>query len=409
MSSSAYRGRYQGLDLALPAMMGAYVLSQFYRSYVAVISSQLIAEFSFTPAQFGIFAGAFYFTFALAQLPLGIAFDRYGVRRPVMVCLAIGCMGALALPLTHDVRVATAAQVALGIGCAPLYMGLLNYVLKSGVGARQVRIVTVASAVGYVGAIAAGLPLAWSVNSMGWRASMGVVGGFMLLALACVVLTLREPPSPGQAGSMATGDARASALSLPARIGLIALFPVSFAVITGGTFRMSWGGPYLADLFQYGVVERGYVMTAASVLAMIWGLSIPRVLRHISVKGLVLCAFATGIAASLMLAIWPDSHPLLGAALVCVLFCVGSVHPLVMSQARSVVAPERLGLWLGLFNSMVFLGVAFCNSGFGWIAEHAVVDGVAQATMYGHLFLFTALVLAVGWLGALWSPAVARQ
>ena len=44
-------------SLALPVLTGAYVLSQFYRSYVAVIATQLIDDFGFTPQMFGFFAG----------------------------------------------------------------------------------------------------------------------------------------------------------------------------------------------------------------------------------------------------------------------------------------------------------------------------------------------------------------
>ena len=395
---------------ALPVMMAAYVLSQFYRSYVAVIATQLIDDFLFSPQWFGFFAGAFYFTFAVAQFPLGLAFDRFGVRKPLLVCVALGSIGAVVLPLTHSVPWAIASQVALGIGCAPLYMGLLNYVLKSGNGPKQVRIVTTASAVGYLGAIFAGLPLAWGVALLGWRASLGVIGVLMVLASAAIALTFHE-----DSASMADGDAAGSSTAvaprenMKSRIAFAALIPVCFAVISGGTFRMSWGGPYLTDLFHFDVVERGYAMTAASVLALCWALSIPRVLRYMEVKTLVLCAFAVGVFSALVLALWPAQQAMLGVALVCVLFCVGSVHPLVMSQARSVVPARSLGTWLGVLNSMVFLGVAVCNSSFGWIAENAVLTGLSQEQLYGRLFLLTGGILSGGFVFATLSPRIARE
>ncbi|MBF5004220.1 MFS transporter [Diaphorobacter caeni] len=386
-------------------LTGAYVLSQFYRSYVAVIATQLIDDLHLSPQMFGLFAGALYFTFAFAQLPLGLAFDRYGVRRPVLFCMVIGSMGALALPLTHSIPVAIAAHVGLGIGCAPLYMGLLNFVLKTGNGEEQVRIVTRASAMGYVGAVAAGLPLAFGVAMMGWRWSLGIVGLLMVAATVGVALSLHEEPAAAspQAAS-AAGDAGSPRTAMTSRIAFAALVPVSFALIAGGTFRMSWGGPYFADIFQFDVVQRGYAMTAASLLAMAWALSISRVLRVMAVKTLVLCTFAVGVASALVLAQWPAQSAWLGVTLVCVLFCVGSMHPLVMAQARSVVPPRSLGLWLGLLNSMVFLGVAVSNSAFGWIAEQAARQGVVGGAMYTRLFLFTALVMFIGWLGATLGP-----
>ncbi|QIL80130.1 MFS transporter [Diaphorobacter sp. HDW4A] len=293
-------------SLALVVLTGAYVLSQFYRSYVAVIATQLIDDLHLSPQMFGLFAGALYFTFAFAQLPLGLAFDRYGVRRPVLCCLVIGSVGALALPLTRSVPVAILAHVGLGIGCAPLYMGLLNFVLKTGNGAEQVRIVTRASAMGYVGAVAAGLPLAFGVAMIGWRWSLGIVGLLMVVATVGVALSLHEEPATvASSANSEAGDAIPERTRMTSRIAFAALVPVSFALIAGGTFRMSWGGPYFADIFHLDVVQRGYALTAASLLAMAWALSISRVLRVMSVKSLVLCAFAVGGCSALVLAQWP--------------------------------------------------------------------------------------------------------
>ena len=180
-------------------------------------------------------------------------------------------------------------------------------------------------------------------------------------------------------------------------------------MVAGGTFRMSWGGPYLADLFHFDLLARGYVMTAASVLALLWSMWIPRLLQRISVKAMVLWSLAIGVVAALVLTAAPASNALLGAVLICVLFCVGSIHPLVMSQARSVVPPKRLGFWLGVLNSMVFLGVALSNNVFGWIAEQGVSNALPQDIIYSRLFLFTALLLGVGLLAAFFTPRLPKS
>ena len=75
-------------DPALWSLCLSYVLSQFFRSYVAVIATQLIADFRFSPEMFGWFAGAFFLVFALAQIPVGMMFDRFGVRTPTAALMA---------------------------------------------------------------------------------------------------------------------------------------------------------------------------------------------------------------------------------------------------------------------------------------------------------------------------------
>ncbi|WP_322032587.1 MFS transporter [Paraburkholderia sp. J76] len=388
-------------DYALWALTLGYLLSQFFRSYVAVIAPQLISDFGFTPGEFGLFAGSFFFIFALLQLPLGLAFDRFGIGPPVVACMAVGTAGAVALPMTHSAAYALAAQAALGFGCAPIFMGLLNHVLKSGYGARQVHAVTTASAIGIVGALLAALPLAWSSARLGWRASMGIASAGMLLATCAVALAFRT-----QTG-VTKRDKREVTAAPPVaapRRAFLTLLPVCFAMSAGGVFRTSWGGPYLADVFHLDIVTRGQVMTAASLAAFAVSLLIPFVVRLVTAKTLSLGCMATGLLAAIILAVQPAHSVHLSVALICVLFSVGAIHPLVMSQARSVTSPGQLGLRLGILNSMVFLGVAVTSNCFGWIAEAALRSGLPASGLYAQLFLFTTALLAAGTLSYIFSP-----
>jgi hypothetical protein len=75
-----------------------------------------------------------------------------------------------------------------------------------------------------------------------------------------------------------------------------------------------------------------------------------------------------------------------------------------MSQARAIIAPGKLGLGLGLLNSLVFLGVALASGIFGLIAEKARMTGVSNADLYSRLFVVTAVPLAAGALAYWFSP-----
>jgi sugar phosphate permease len=99
----------------------AYALSQFFRSYVSVMSPQLIDAFGFSARMFGRFSGTFFLAFAVAQLPLGMAFDRFGIRRPMLVCMTLGTAGAVMLPLSDRPVLALAAQAALGLSTGSQY------------------------------------------------------------------------------------------------------------------------------------------------------------------------------------------------------------------------------------------------------------------------------------------------
>ena len=59
----------------------AYVLSQFFRSFLAVIAPELSAELGLDPAELGAVSSAWFLTFALAQFGFGVALDWLGPRR----------------------------------------------------------------------------------------------------------------------------------------------------------------------------------------------------------------------------------------------------------------------------------------------------------------------------------------
>lgn len=392
-------------DYGLWALTFSYVLSQFFRSYVAVISSQLIGDFHFTPQMFGWFSGAFFLVFASAQIPVGFMFDRYGVRYPTAALMSVGTLSAGVVSVTTDPRLAIIAQAGIGIGCAPVFMGLLNYVLRHGAGPRDVRSITTASAIGMSGGLLAAFPLSWATANFGWRPVMALSAMLMLLATLGVIFFVRrrdEKPLPASSSGRAMSPART-------RGGLWTLMPVCLAMSVGGTFRTSWGGPYLADVFGFDVLARGNAMTVMSIAGIGASFCIPFLVRRWSPKSLSLGWQVTGVLATLLLATMPQRSPIISVAAICLLLSVGCIHPLVMSQARAIIAPGKLGLGLGLLNSLVFLGVALASSIFGLIAEQARMTGVSNADLYSRLFVVTAVPLVVGALAYWFSPGGARK
>ena len=397
-------------DYGLWALTFSYVLSQFFRSYVAVISTQLIGDFHFTPQMFGWFSGAFFLVFALAQIPVGLMFDRYGVRYPTAVLMSVGTLSAGVVSVTTDPRVAIIAQAGIGIGCAPVFMGLLNYVLRHGVGPRDVRSITTASAIGMSGGLLAAFPLSWATANFGWRPVMALSAMLMLLATLGVIFFVRRRDEKPLRDAPQSQASSVRAMS-PARTrgGLWTLMPVCLAMSVGGTFRTSWGGPYLADVFGFDILARGNAMTVMSIAGIGASFCIPFLVRRWSPKSLSLGWQAAGVLAALLLAAMPQRSPVISVAAICLLLSVGCIHPLVMSQARAIIAPGKLGLGLGLLNSLVFLGVALASSIFGLIAQEARMMGVSNADLYSRLFVVTAVPLVVGALAYWFSPGGSRK
>ena len=84
-----------GVALPILALTLGHVFSNAVRTLPAVAADVLSRDFGLTPEGLAAITGAFPAAFAVAMIPVGVALDRWGVRRTALVLLAIGVCGSL--------------------------------------------------------------------------------------------------------------------------------------------------------------------------------------------------------------------------------------------------------------------------------------------------------------------------
>ena len=69
-----------------------YVLSQFYRAFLAVLSPELSNELAATPETLATASGIWFLTFAAMQIPVGMALDKIGpkITASVLLLMEVG-------------------------------------------------------------------------------------------------------------------------------------------------------------------------------------------------------------------------------------------------------------------------------------------------------------------------------
>jgi MFS family permease len=251
------------------AWLFAFLLSYFFRSANAVIAGDLRLEFDLDAERLGLMTSAFFGALALAQLPLGVALDRWGSRRVVPAMMLAGAAGALVFASATSFATLTLGRALLGLGFAGVLVGSLQ---AFGAWFPERRFATVSGllvGLGTGGALVAGTPLAYLATTVGWRAVFA--GGSLLIvaAAATIVLGTREAPRPvgaPPAGPAATGS-RANVFRHVDfwRIAVLNLFAVGTLLAVQGL----WAGPYLADVHGLPPVAVGNLILAMALGIMI--------------------------------------------------------------------------------------------------------------------------------------------
>ena len=111
------------MRLGFLALLFGYVMSQFYRACLAVLTPVLDTEIGASASDLSLASGLWFLTFAVMQFPVGWSLDKFGPRLTASAMLAFGGGGGAAI-----FAVATSplhVQIAMGfigIGCAPVLM-----------------------------------------------------------------------------------------------------------------------------------------------------------------------------------------------------------------------------------------------------------------------------------------------
>ena len=150
------------------------------------------ANSTMSAAEIGLLSSTFFFSFAAAQIPLGICLDRYGAKICMLVCAGIAAAGAVLFALGTSPGMLIAARVLMGVGSCCYLMAPLALYAKRYPPEKFGTLVGFQLGVGTLGTLLATAPLAWSVSFIGWRASFLAVAGLMVFAGTMVALVVHE-------------------------------------------------------------------------------------------------------------------------------------------------------------------------------------------------------------------------
>ncbi|MBL8702854.1 MAG: MFS transporter [Alphaproteobacteria bacterium] len=333
----------------------------------SVMVEDLMRGFGVGGALLGNLSAFYLYAYAALQLPLGMLFDRFGVRRLMSASFVLAGLGSLLFAAADTLPLAYLGRLLIGAGVACSFVGALTVSAQWLPAARFGMFAGLVQLLGMVGAIFGQAPLAATVEALGWRgalAALGIAGIALALGLYAV---LRDPPHAG-------GSRPQLGASLRAVIGLRDTWSCAvygFAM-TGPmlAFAGLWAVPFLAT--AYGLPRT----TAAGLTSLIfvgWGVGAPTIgwlsdhLRNRKAPMLV-CAVVAGLmlGAIILGPVWP--LPLLAAMLVVHGACA-SAMVLSFALVKESNAPEASSAAMGVVNTFVVGSGALLQPFLGWLLD----------------------------------------
>lgn len=384
--------------------MAAYVCAIAGRTSLGVAGVEAMARFDMPAATLALFSSLQVGVYALAQVPVGLALDRWGPRRMLGGGALLVAAAQVAMALSTDVPSALAARVLLGVGDATAFVSVLR-LLPSWFSPFRIPLFTqLTSILGLLGQVISAVPFMGVLHRFGWGPAFGTLAGLGFAAALLVLATVRDTPArdtPAGGPSAASGSradegapvdpsrppASTTVPSMPDReavvttlrrvLGSPSAWLGFFTHWTGAgpamTFTLLWGVPFMT----LGMGMPKAQASAVLVVFTVANIALGPVFGHLTarrpdwrVPAVLVCAVLGAVTwAAVLLPVTPPpawTAPVLAV----VLSAAGVSSSIGFDFVRDDTAPHRLGTAIGTTNMGGFAATLLAVQGIGWALDH---------------------------------------
>jgi len=397
--------------LSFLVLLLAYLFSQFYRAFLAVVATDLTRDLGFGAAELGDLSASWFIAFALAQFPIGYALDHAGPRRTIAGFMALAVAGAALFAAAWSYGSALAGMALIGIGCGPVLMGAIYLFGRSYPPERFAVLSSSLLGLSSIGNLLAATPLTHAVEAFGWRGAMAGIAGATAVAALLVLLLITDPPRLTQP----SGGKRGGALADLVTIGKVrALWPifamsaVSYAVVAAE--RGLWIGPFLKDVYGLGAEARGDAAFAMGLAMTVGAIAFGPLERLAGgPKPVVLASGISTGSAFLMLGLLPGMPALGAMACLTLIGGTGLSYAILMAHGRLFYSQALLGRGVTLQNFLFIGGTSVLQAMSGRFVQAAGAAGSPPESAFQSLHLGFGLLLLGASAIYLFAPARPRS
>jgi nitrate/nitrite transporter NarK len=268
------------LAFAMWGLGAAFYLIGFYQRVApAVITRELMSEFTLGAAALGNLAAFYYYSYVAMQIPAGVLADRWGPRRVLTAGAAIAAAGTLLFALAPGYAGASLGRLLIGGSVGVAFVSMLKLAGHWFAPTRFAMLSGLALACGILGAVSAGVPLRLLVDAFGWRNVLGLSAVLTGMLAVLIWLAVRDDPAERGYASYAPALPSRHAPLLQSIRQTLATRNVWLVFLISGavsgptlTFGGLWGVPFLNTHYGLSTSQASMI---TSFLLVCWAVAGP--------------------------------------------------------------------------------------------------------------------------------------
>lgn len=389
--------------------IGMYAVAVFFYLYEfllrvapAPMYPQLERDFNIEHTELGMLSAAYYYSYALLQLPIGALTDKFGPRRLLTFAILLCAFSTILFAYTQSFWLATFARFLIGAGSAFAFISCLKIATVWFPAPWFPFVSGLTLAIGSLGAVCGSGPIAYLLDKIDWRQLMAIIGwvGIVVGFIAWLVIRDHNPQQPHLTRKKESAEGRLGfwhcllhVMSQPQNwiIGAYAFLATAPTDAFGGM----WGVPYLHEAHQIDTVMAS-LAASMTFLGMVFGSplfgSVSEWMQSRK-KPMYLGALLAGIILTVL--IYSPSMTATASVLLFFFYGFFGTYILCFVAARDINSPIYMGTVVGFVNFLSMVGSALLTNGIGPLLDYVTATETYTAGDYHKALVVLPLFYAI--------------
>ncbi len=351
------------------------LISYVDRGNLGIAAPSIMRDFALEPSSMGLLLSAFFWTYAIFQIPAGTIVDRFGIRIVYAAGFLLWSLASAAIGLSRGLTDILLFRMLLGLAESVGPIASLSFIRRNFAGAEAGLPTAIYIAGQNLGPAAGALIGTQLIVHFGWRAMFLATGLGALIWLPGWLLL--APRDDGRPKDQATPATPLSQLPWAEVVSMRAFWASSLCIFLSSYFwyfLLTWVPTYLTASRGFSTAEMGRVLSvplfAMATVNIAGGVIADRLVKRVGSVFRVRLAFCAagylGSGAVLLLLVLPGREAVLPVLLLAVCATgIGNSNYWALSQ--QAVPSNLVGRALGYLNTISQLAGAAAPLVTGWI------------------------------------------